>query len=58
MFLFYLDALILFLNKFFFFSVDVKDERKKDEEDLNQTFPDLEQRLQVYLQNFAVMLKY
>ncbi|XP_075887750.1 MAP3K7 C-terminal-like protein isoform X2 [Nelusetta ayraudi] len=25
---------------------DVKDERKKDEEDLNQTFPDLEQRLQ------------
>lgn len=32
---------------FFFFSVDVKDERKKDEEDLSQTFPDLEQRLQV-----------
>lgn len=44
------DALLFFslnYNYFFFFSVDVKDERKKDEEDLSQTFPDLEQRLQV-----------
>lgn len=51
-FLLYFDALIFFLFLsgifFFFLSVDVKDERKKDEEDLNQTFPDLEQRLQVH----------
>lgn len=55
----YFDALMLFLNSnwFLFFSVDVKDERQKDEEDLNQTFPDLEQRLQVYWKNIVVMLK-